>query len=205
MLVACILVSALGALASYVDSYYTESVGQWVANDLRLRVYDHLEHFSLAYYDTHQTGALLSTITDDVATVQNFISTSTLSIVIDAMTIVGMLALMFWLNWRFSLVVLLITPILLLWVARFRQRVKKATREVRRRESDIVCVIQTGLESIRTVQAFDAHDIEVARLDEVSRATVDAALNARRVKSIFGPTRMLPLMSTRKARLSGDR
>src|SRR5258706_16236041 len=49
--IAGVIIAALGALASYVDSYYTESVGQWVANDLRLRVCDHLEHFSLAYCD----------------------------------------------------------------------------------------------------------------------------------------------------------
>jgi ABC-type multidrug transport system fused ATPase/permease subunit len=91
-------------------------------------------------------------------------------------------------NWRFSLFVLLITPVLLLCINRFRRAVKQATREVRRRESDIVSVIQTGLESIRTAQAFDAHDIEIARLDRVSRATVDAALNARRVKSLLSPS-----------------
>ena len=185
---AVVIIALVDGVASYVDSYYTESVGQHVANDLRMRVYDHLECLSFSYYDTHQTGALLSTITDDVSTVQDFISTSTLSIVIDAMTIVGMLALMFWLNWRFSVFVLVVTPVLLLCVTRFRQAVKKATREVRRRESDIVSVIQTGLESIRTVQAFDAREIEVARLSQASRATVDAALGARRVKSLLSPS-----------------
>jgi len=186
--VAVVTIAAVEGVASYVDSYYTESVGQRVANDLRMRVYDHLECLSFSYYDTHQTGALLSTITDDVATVQDFVSASTLSIVIDAMTIVGMLGLMFWLNWRFSLLVLAITPLLLIFVMRFRRAVKKATREVRRRESDIVSVIQTGLDAIRTVQAFDAKDIEMARLNEASHATVDAALNARRVKSMLSPT-----------------
>ena len=186
--VAVVTIAAVEGVASYVDSYYTESVGQRVANDLRMRVYDHLECLSFSYYDTHQTGALLSTITDDVATVQDFVSASTLSIVIDAMTIVGMLGLMFWLNWRFSLLVLAITPLLLIFVMRFRGAVKKATREVRRRESDIVSVIQTGLDAIRTVQAFDAKDIEMARLNEASHATVDAALNARRVKSMLSPT-----------------
>jgi len=185
---AVIAIAAVEGVASYVDSYYTESVGQRVANDLRMRVYDHLECLSFSYYDTHQTGALLSTITDDVATVQDFVSASTLSIVIDAMTIVGMLGLMFWLNWHFSLLVLAITPLLLMFVMRFRRAVKKATREVRRRESDIVSVIQTGLDAIRTVQAFDAKDVEMARLDEASRATVGAALNARRVKSLLSPT-----------------
>jgi subfamily B ATP-binding cassette protein MsbA len=97
---AIVLIAILGGLAAYVDSYYTESVGQWVANDLRIRVYDHLEHLSFNYYDTHQTGMLLSTLTDDVATVQDFVSSSTLSILIDVMTIAGMLGLMFWLKWN---------------------------------------------------------------------------------------------------------
>jgi ABC-type multidrug transport system fused ATPase/permease subunit len=182
-----VLLAALGGVASYVDNYYTESVGQWVANDLRMRVYRHLERLSFNYYDTHQTGLLLSTMTDDVSTVQDFVSSSTLSIVVDLMTIVGMLGLMFWLNWDFTLVVVAIAPFLLMFVARFRSAVKRATREVRRRESDIVAVLQAGLESMRTVQAFGGQDIEAARLGAVSRATVRAALRARRVKSLLSP------------------
>jgi subfamily B ATP-binding cassette protein MsbA len=182
-----VLLAALGGLASYIDSYYTESVGQWVANDLRMRVYDHLERLSFTYYDTHQTGLLLSTMTDDVSTVQDFVSSDTLSILVDFMTIVGMLGLMFWLNWDFTLLVVAITPFLLLFVTRFKRAVKKATREVRRRESDIVSVLQTGLESMRTVQTFGAQDVEASRLGEASRATVNAALSARRVKSLLSP------------------
>src|SRR5262249_38730731 len=64
--IAIVLIAVLGAVASYIDNYYTESVGQWVAHTLRMRVYDHLQHLSLGYYDSHQTGALLSTITDDI-------------------------------------------------------------------------------------------------------------------------------------------
>jgi ABC-type multidrug transport system fused ATPase/permease subunit len=182
-----VLLAALGGLASYIDSYYTESVGQWVANDLRMRVYDHLERLSFNYYDTHQTGLLLSTMTDDVSTVQDFVSSDTLSILVDLMTIVGMLGLMFWLNWDFTLVIVAIAPFLLLFVTRFKRAVKKATREVRRRESDVVSVLQTGLESMRTVQAFGAQDVEASRLGEASRATVNAALSARRVKSLLPP------------------
>src|SRR4029077_8542945 len=105
----------------------------------------------------------------------------------DLMTIVGMLGLMFWLNWDFTLLVVAITPFLLMFVARFRRAVKKATREKRRRESDVVAVLQAGLESMRTVQAVGAQDGEAARLSEASRATVNAALSARRVKSLLSP------------------
>ena len=183
-----VLIAGIGGVASYVDNYYTESVGQWVANDLRMRVYDHIEHLSFTYFDTHQTGLLLSTIIDDVSIVQDFVSSSTLSILIDLMTIVGMLGLMFWLNWDFTLLVVAIAPVLLLFVARFKKAVKKATREVRRRESDVVAVLQAGLESVRTVQAFGGQEIEEARLGEVSQSTVRAALGARRIKSLLSPT-----------------
>jgi ABC-type multidrug transport system fused ATPase/permease subunit len=185
--IATVLIAAIGALASYLDNYYTESVGQWVANDLRVAVYDHLEHLPLAYYDTHPTGALLSTITDDIATIQDFASSSTLGIVVDLLTITGMVGLMFWLSWDFALIAVGVAPFLLLFVMRFRRAVKKASREVRRRESDLVEVVQQGLESIRVVNAFGRQELEEAHLLEASQATVQAARKARRVKSLLSP------------------
>src|SRR3989449_3730303 len=182
-----VIIAVLGAIASYLDNYYTESVGQWVANDLRVRVYHHLERLSLAYYDTHRTGTLLSTITDDIATIQGCASSTTLGIVIDLLTIAGMLGLMFWLNWDFALIAVGVAPFLLLFVMRFRKAVKKATREVRRRESDIVGVVQQGLESIRVVNAFGRQELEEEHLQEASRAAVQAALKARGVKSLLSP------------------
>src|SRR5207253_6145872 len=157
------------------------------ANDLRVRVFDHLEHLPLAYYDTHQTGTLLSTITDDIATIQGFASSTTLGIVVDLLTIAGMLGLMFWLNWDFALIAVGVAPFLLLFVVRFRKAVKKATREVRRRESDMVGVVQQGLESIRVVNAFGRQELEEEHLQQASRAAVQAALKARRVKSLLSP------------------
>ena len=185
--IATVIIAGVGALASYLDNYYTESVGQWVANDLRVRVFDHLEHLPLAYYDTHQTGTLLSTITDDIATIQGFASSTTLGIVVDLLTIAGMLGLMFWLNWDFALIAVGVAPFLLLFVMRFRKAVKKATREVRRRESDVLGVVQQGLESIRVVNAFGRQELEEEHLQEASRAAVQAALKARRVKSMLPP------------------
>ena len=182
-----ILIAVIGSLASYIDNYYTESVGQWVAHDLRMRTYHHLQRLSLAYYDSHQTGVLLSTITDDIQTIQSFASSATLGILVDLLTIVGMLGLMFWLQWDFALVAVGITPFLLLFVSRFKRAVKKATREVRHRQADIVAVVQQGLESVRVVKAFGRQDLEQEELSDASRATVDAALKARRVKSMLSP------------------
>ena len=67
-----------------------------------------------------------------------------------------MLGLMFWLDWDFALIAIGVTPFLLLFVMRFKKAVKSATHEVRKRQSDIVAVVQQGLESVRVVKAFGA-------------------------------------------------
>ena len=85
---------------------------------------------------------------------QDFASSATLGILVDLLTIVGMLGLMFWLNWDFALVAVGVTPFLLLFVARFKKAVKKAHARGAAAQSDIVAVVQQGLESVRVVKAF---------------------------------------------------
>jgi subfamily B ATP-binding cassette protein MsbA len=184
---AFVVITAIGALASYIDNYYTESVGQWVANDLRLKVFAHLEHVSLSYYDTHDTGKLLSTMTEDILTIQAFASGSTLEILVDLMTIIGMVGLMFWLNFDFALIAASVTPFLLLFVMRFKGAVKSATRAVRLAQSDVVALLQQDFESMRVVKAFENQDLEETKLGAASQTTVAAALKARKVKSLLSP------------------
>ncbi|HEV3223063.1 MAG TPA: ABC transporter ATP-binding protein [Puia sp.] len=182
-----VLIALIGGIAGYIDNYYTESVAQYVANDLRQKVYHHLQRLSLSYYDSHQIGNILSTITSDVSTIQGFASSALLSILIDALTIVGMLGLMFYMNWDFALVAVAVTPLLLLFVSKFKTAVKKATHEVRTQQSTMVSVLQQGLESVRAVKAFDRQDLEETHLKDVSMSTVNASLKARKVKSLLSP------------------
>jgi ABC-type multidrug transport system fused ATPase/permease subunit len=182
-----VVIATLSALASYVENYYSESVSQYVAHDLRMRVYEHLQRLSLGYYDTHQVGAILSTITSDVKTIQNFASSGTLGILVDLLTIVGMLVIMFWLNWDFALIAIAATPFLLFFVARFNRAVKKATHDVRKHQAQIVSVVQEGLESVRVVKAYGRQDLEEENLSSVSHATVESALKARKIKAVLSP------------------
>ncbi len=184
---AIIVITLIGSVAGYIDNYYTESVAQNVANDLRLRLYHHLQHLSLKYYDSHQVGNMVSTIISDVSTIQGFTSSSLLSILIDMLTIFAMLGVMLYLNADFALIVVIISPILLFFISYFRKAVKKATHEVRKHQSEVLGVVEQGLQSTRSVQAFGMQDQEVARLREVSIATVRASLRARRIKSMLSP------------------
>jgi ABC-type multidrug transport system fused ATPase/permease subunit len=182
-----VVIIAIGSLAGFLNNSYNEKVAQYVANDLRRRLYHHLQSLSLSYYDSHQTGKMLSTITADVSTIQDFASSTLLNILVDAFTIFGMIGIMFYLNSDFTLMALAVTPFLLFFVVRFKKAMKKATREVRKDQSNMFIVLQQGLESIRAVNAFGRQDLEENRLKKVSQETVDAALKARRVKSVLHP------------------
>ena len=182
-----ILIAGIGALASYIDNYFTESVAQHVANDLRQKLYHHLQRLSLSYYDSHQIGNMVSTITSDVSTIQSFAATALLSILVDALTILGMLGVMLYLNFDFALIVVVVTPALLFFISHFKKAVKKATHEVRKRQSEIVGVVEQGLQSERSVKAYGREDSEEDRLKAVSLQTVQASLRARRVKSLLSP------------------
>jgi ABC-type multidrug transport system fused ATPase/permease subunit len=185
--IATVLIAAIGGIANYVDNYFTESAGQYIAHDLRLRTFHHLQRLSLGYYDTHQVGNLLSTITTDIQTIQQFASSSTLDIVVDLFTIVSMFALMLWLRWEFTMIALAVCPLLIFFVSHFKRAVKKATHSVRTEQANIVGVVQQALESMPVINAFDGQKITEDQLAKVSTATVKAALGARRVKSLLSP------------------
>src|ERR1700744_4133131 len=182
-----VFIVTVGAIAGYINNYFTESVGQYVANDLRLRTYNHFQRLSLRFFDTHKLGNLVSIITTDVTTIQNFASSTLLNMLVSAMTILGMIGVMFWLNWDFASIAVAVAPVLLLLVTRFKRSIKIATREVRIHQSDIVSVLEQGLGSMRAVKAFGRQDVEVDRLREASKLTVFASLKARKVKSLLSP------------------
>ena len=182
-----VVITIIGAIAGYINSYFTESVSQYIANDVRIQVYHHLQRLSLSYYDTHQIGKIFSTITTDVTTMQDFISNSLLGILIDGMAIIGILGLMFYLNFDFALIALSVTPFLLFFVIKFKKRVKVLMHELRDDQSNMFVVLQQGLESVRVINAFGSQQFEENKLKKASMETVHAALKTRRLKSMLSP------------------
>jgi ABC-type multidrug transport system fused ATPase/permease subunit len=183
--VATVLIAILDGLANYCNVYLTASIGQWIAHDLRQTMYAHLQRLSMSFYDRQQIGPIISTITDDIQAVQSFASSSLLTILMDVLTIIGILVVMFSLNWNFTLVALSVTPFLAIFAYRLRYVVKSATKDVRRYQSEIVSIVQEGLSAIRVVKAFAQGAFERRRLDAKSLETVQASLRARRTRAVL--------------------
>ena len=182
-----VLIAVVAGVAAYVASYLTESLGQHIGNDLRVRLYHHLQELSLAYYDTTRVGTILSTLTSDVQTIQSFASVSTLNIFTDTLTLAGMIVVMFLLRWDFALIALAVLPLLVIFLLRVNKAIKTAVKEVRTRQSDLLATLQEGLQSIEVVQAFGREDQQEQQLQKASMETVTAWLKARRVSSLLSP------------------
>ncbi len=185
--IATVMIAAVTGAAMYVASYFTESLSQWIGNDLRVRLYNHLQELSLAYYDTTRVGTILSTLTGDVQTIQSFASTSTLNIFTDCLTVVGMVAVMFLLRWDFALIALAVTPLLAIFVLRVNKAIRMAVKDVRTHQSDLLATLQEGLQSIQVVQAYGREERQAQQLSKVSMETVTAWLTARKVSSLLSP------------------
>jgi subfamily B ATP-binding cassette protein MsbA len=184
---AVLAIAALDAIASYFEKYLTTSVGQWVSHDLRRMVYAHIQKLSLAFHDQERTGDLISRVTSDIDAIQSFIMQGLLGILINLITLLGMIGVMFYLDWRFTLIALSIAPILFVVVFTFTRRIKKAARAVRQQEGQITSVVEEVLSSIRVVKAFAREDYEVRRLEEESLEGVELSLRARSLKAKLTP------------------
>jgi ATP-binding cassette, subfamily B, bacterial len=185
--VATVVVAAVGAVASYTENYLTTKVGQMVMLDLRQTLYHYIQRMSLSFYDRTKIGDLISRVTTDVDAIQNFVSTALLGIVVNALTLTGMLAVMFYFNWRFTLIALSVAPILFLQVYTLTRRIKHATRAVRKKEGEIVSVVAETLSSIRVVKAFAREDYEEKRLEKETLESIEMTLRARSIKARLAP------------------
>ena len=184
---AVLAIAVLDAICTYGEKYLTTSVAQWVSYDLRLTIYSHIQRLSLAFHDHERTGDLISRVTDDIENIQSFIMNGLLGVLINVMTIIGMIAVMFWLNWKFTLIALSVVPVLFAMVYSYTRRIKKASREVRKKEGEITSVVQEVFSSIRVVKAFAREDYEVRRMEQESLEAVDIAMRARTLKAKLTP------------------
>jgi ATP-binding cassette, subfamily B, bacterial len=184
---AILAIAALGAVCSYTEKYITASLGQWVMHDLRRTLYSHIQRLSLRFHNQKQTGDLISRLTSDIDAIQNFLTSGLLGVLINGLTLAGMIVIMLCLSRQFTLIALSVAPLLFVVVFHYTRRIKQATRDVRQKEGEMASVIQEALSSMHVVRAFAREDYEQRRLVDVSLQSVDIALRARSLKVKLSP------------------
>jgi subfamily B ATP-binding cassette protein MsbA len=187
-LAAVVTIALIGAVGSYAEKYSTTSISQWVAHDLRRLVYQRIQRLSLAEHSEARVGDLLTHVTSDINAVQDFIDSALLGIIVNVLTLTGMAGVMLYVSWRFTLVALSVVPVLGFAVYFYTPRIKKASRRVKKRESELLSGVAEVMTAIHVVQAFGREDYEDRRFDWESRQNVEAGMQARSIKARLSPT-----------------
>jgi subfamily B ATP-binding cassette protein MsbA len=183
---AVVAIAVVNAVSAYTDKYFSSTVGKRVGFELRHRLYHHVQRLSLSFYERQQTGDMVVRLTSDIDAAEDFIA-ALLQIALDVITIAGMTMVMFYLDWRFSLIGLSVAPVLFAMVYRYTRRIKNAARDVKNKESALASVVQESISSARVVKAFATEDFEERRLDRESRESVVLSLRARSLKARLAP------------------
>jgi len=187
VIAAVLAIAIVGAFSSYIEKYMTTTVGQWVAHDLRRALYSHIQRLSLAQYDETRSSDLVSRVTSDVDAIQTFINSALLGSLVSTLTLAGMIGVMLYINWKFTLIALSVVPPLFTIVYYLTRRIKNASRNVRKKESELMSVAEEALTSARVVKAFVREDYEIRRFEAESLDNVETALRARALKAKLSP------------------
>ena len=145
---AVIVIALVSAVSSYTEKYLATTVAKRVGYDLRHMLYHHVQRLSLSFYEQRQTGDMVVRLTSDIDATEDLISSAALGIVLNVLTLVGMMSVMFYLDWRFSLIGLSVAPFLFVVVYRFTRRIKKAARAVKT-ERERAGLRRPGIDFIR--------------------------------------------------------
>lgn len=180
-------VSMVQYLGLYFQGRLMIHLGQQAIFDLRQDLFEHLQRLSLSFFDRQKAGRIMIRVTNDVNSLEEFLSSGVSSAFADSFTLVGLLAVMFWLDWRLSLIIFLTLPFTV-WVAIFlRNRMLEVSRMIRRKLSAVNANLNESLQGIKVTQAF-AREEENARLfKEINDEHFKAAMGYAPLNAFFWP------------------
>ena len=151
--------------ADYVSHYAVNWVGNRVVMDLRNAMFEKLLRLPAPFYDSHPTGNLMSKVTFDVTQVTTAATLVLTVIVKDGLAAVGLLAWMLWLNWKLTLLSLVMTPAIILVVRLISRRLRRSSRDVQRSMGEVTQVLQEAIEGQKVVKLFGGQKYEFNRFN----------------------------------------
>ena len=158
-----IAVYAVRGVSSFVLNYLIGWLGQRVVFDLRFQSYRHLNRLSLAYYDQRQTGKIMARVVDDINVIQYMITGGFVQLITDLLTLLFVIPVMFWMDWRLALVALCVVPVYVLVYKLFLGRIRPLSVEMRERWDSLLGGLQEKLNGIAVVKAFVREGFETDR------------------------------------------
>jgi ATP-binding cassette, subfamily B, multidrug efflux pump len=184
---AYLLTLAASFALEYAQTWTMQLTGQRIMFDLRMQVFSHLQRLDLRFYDRNPVGRLMTRVTTDVDVLNELFTSGVVAAFGDLFTLLGIMAVLVWMDWRLALVAFSVLPLIALVAQWFRRNVRDSYRVVRTWIARINAFLQERITGMATVQLFRREERDFAAFDEIDRAHRDANVQSIFYYAVFYP------------------
>lgn len=173
--------------STYYNTYLSTLAGQKAICNLRQGLFEHLQTLSFTFFDRRKAGKIMSRFTNDINSLNQFLTSGILKVASDVIILVGIIVLMLSMNWKLALVTFLTLPFVVFAAAGMRVRVIEAFRDTRSTIAEVNSSLQENISGVRVVQAFTREKVNLERFDRINRANFQANIKASTLLAAFAP------------------
>ena len=182
-----VLIILSQTVISFVQTYLTSWTGQRIMHDLRMEIFSHVQRLHVGYFDKHPVGRIMTRMTNDVDVLNELFTSGVVNIVGDLVSLIGIVAIMFWLDWRLALLSLAVVPFLFAATMIFKAKVRDSYRRVRTAVASINAFLQENITGMAVVQVFVQERRKLREFDQRNRQHLEANLDSIFYYSVYYP------------------
>jgi ATP-binding cassette subfamily B protein len=183
-----LLVNTIRAISFFFTSYLSHLAAWRMVRDLRVKLYEHLQKLSLRYYGHSQTGELMSRVTYDTANLEPLLAHGIPDVAVNCLMLIGIAAILFWLNPILATYTLIPIPFLILAVTSFSKRVRPAFKSSQEELANLNAVLQDNISGIKEIQSFTRETEEAKKVSKQADSYTHHLLRALKLNAIYHPS-----------------
>lgn len=188
ILLVLLLCYGVNWVASYWQTYLSRWMGEKIVSDVRIDLYEHLQDLPIDFYKRRQTGDVMARVTHDVNALSQLVTSGFVHLLNDLFTLVGIVAIMLYLEWRLALIAFTTIPLIVLVMRVLGEKMRLAYRDVRDRLAELNADVEESISGIRVVQALNREAINAGEFSRLSWENLKANLKAVSVFALLFPT-----------------
>ncbi len=186
-----VVIALVRGVFNFLQGYWAEKVSQGIAYEMRNRIFEKLQKLSFSYHDQSQTGKLMTRMTSDVELVKMFTGNGLLQLSSGLILFIGTLAILFSMNWKLTLVLLAMLPVIGVLFGVFIKFVMPISKTIQQKLGALNTVLQENLSGIRIVKAFAREEYEASRFESRNLDYKDVNIKLVSAFSTFFPLTFL--------------
>jgi subfamily B ATP-binding cassette protein MsbA len=190
-----VLIALWQGIGSFLGNYYLAKVSMGLVQDLRIALFNNLLTLPNRYFDNHNSGHLISRITYNVTMVTGAATDAIKVVVREGMTVVFLFATLLWMNWKLTLVMLAILPVIGVMVTSTSRKFRKQSKKIQTSMGDVTHVTSESIQGYRVVRSFGGEDYEKQRFLDASEENKNKQLKMVRTGAVYTPSLQLVIYS----------